>query len=124
MKPAILAMTAILLLSSPVWAAAAKLPKAESEQLLKAAEKYLCTNPKIECGIFETIVEYKGYAMVMAAVRYAPELYVLLKKEGKVWQVVHAEPTAIMQEALERDKIPENILAPLISNFDETMYPE
>ncbi len=113
----------LALLSQTAWAAAEKpLPKAEAEQLLKAADKAVCTNPKIECGVFKEIVAYKGYALVMAAVQYAPEMYVLLKKEGKLWKAVHAQPVGLMEDNFRELKLPQEIVTRLTDEFNRKMY--
>ncbi len=123
MKQAVLTMVSLLMLSSVASAETAKLPKAEATQLIKAAEKLACDRAHGDCGVFDTIVVYKGYAIVLAAVQYAGgEVYVVLKKDGKNWKALHSRLVAIMEEELETEKIPKDIRDQLIKDFNKVMY--
>ncbi len=121
MKSLVISVLTVLLLNPAVWAAAAKLPKAEVQQMVKAGEKYLCDDAD-ECVVHETVVTEKGYAMMMAEQEGAPDvMFVLFKKEAKVWNVLHAGLTSQMESVQEMDLLPEAVFWQLVTDFNEVM---
>lgn len=122
MKCVVISILAVFLLSSASWAAAAKLPKAEVQQMVKAGENYLCDDSD-ECVVHKTVVMEKGYAMMLAEQEGSPDvMFVLLKKDGKVWKVLHAGLTSQMESVLEMELLPEEIFLQLMTDFNEVMY--